>query len=160
MATPEVGATTGIAAAVSAGALAAMSARNLKVGYDSMTEFRAKIGTILDGLRGSPGARSSVGDQQVDRAALGSGGEFPEADALAKCYAHAQAQLVQLAETADRLIDALGIAVDGAARGYQNLDEDERRRFHSVNTEVYEQREEFKAGRADAHRTDKKQQTF
>ncbi|MEV6104492.1 hypothetical protein AB0M28_07200 [Streptomyces sp. NPDC051940] len=122
-----------------------MSARNLRVSYETMETFRNRVQGILSTLRDSKAAPQVVADQRVESHALHSGPKFAEAEALSAQYTAVQLRLTQMADVADRLLDALGIALRGAEHGYQNLDEDERRRFHSVNTEVYERQEQAKS---------------
>lgn len=132
-----------------------MSVSNLKVSYESMETFRNRVRTVLDELRNSKAAPTAVADQQVESHALHSGTSFAEAEALTRHYTAVQQNLTQMADLADRLLDALAIALRGAEHGYQNLDEDERQRFHSVNTEVYEKHEQTRpektAPPADGH---------
>ncbi|MQY16176.1 hypothetical protein SRB5_63720 [Streptomyces sp. RB5] len=125
--------------------LEAMSASNLKVSYESMGDFRKQVQSALDTLRNSKGAPQVVADQTVEQHALHSGSSFAEAEGLTAHYTAVQQTLTQMADLVDRLLDALEIAMRGAESGYQNLDEDERRRFHTVNTEVYDRREQARS---------------
>jgi hypothetical protein len=86
---------------------------------------------------GPAGSSAQVGEERVSRAALSGGGHaFPEADGLFTQYNRVHERLTSLSKLLGQQIEALGIAVHGADIGFDNLDEELRRRFHAIQTRV------------------------
>lgn len=103
----------------------------------ALSTFKKRIDTLLSTFEGSAGSSTQVGDQRVSRAALGGGGHaFPEADGLFSQYHRVHERLTSLSKLLGQQIEALGIAVHGADIGFDNLDEEQRRRFHAIQTRV------------------------
>ncbi|MFK4071831.1 hypothetical protein [Streptomyces sp. NPDC029674] len=119
------------------GDAAPSSGADVKRGLEALKTFRRRINTLLTEFEGSAGSASKVGAQKVSRGSFsGSGSAFPEADALYSQYDQVHERLTSLSKMLGDQIDAMGIAVHGADVGFDNLEEDLRQRFWTIQTRV------------------------
>jgi hypothetical protein len=112
-------------------------AKNLKVEAESLLGFKKRVDGILTDLES--GATSNISSQVVARTSFG--GEFSEAGDLYAQYNRVHSLLTTLSRTLGDQIEAMGIAVLGAKNGFQNMDDDVRRRFWEIQTRA-QQREQ------------------
>ncbi|MFD9411058.1 hypothetical protein ACFWBN_29095 [Streptomyces sp. NPDC059989] len=131
-----MGAAAGTAAAISAQA-AAQTAAALKIEYDSLTEYKNMVKVLLDDLTGSNADHKKLADGTLPAAKLGHG--FPEADALFKSYDTVITELQKLSKGLADQIEALGIAIMTAGKGYGDVDEDTQRRMVAIAKEAEKQ---------------------
>jgi hypothetical protein len=76
---------------------------------------------MLSTLDGSDASRTRLSAQGLDEGHLGTG--FGEVVTLLAAYRLVHANLQTLSQTLADQIEAMGIAIDISARGYQNVDE-------------------------------------
>ncbi|MFF3261053.1 hypothetical protein [Streptomyces sp. NPDC002932] len=105
---------------------------------ESLQKFKIRVDKLLTKLDGSPAAHSRITEQKVDKAAYGSA-DFPEAMGLDMAYTKVHERLTLLSKTLSDQLEAMGITVDLADRGYENVDQDHSERLHAIQqrTETY-----------------------
>ena len=127
------------------GSAPAPSTKNLKRGAEALKKFKKRVDTILSELEESPASKSKVADQRITRGSLSAGNAaFAEADGLFGEYNRVHTELTTLSQTLSDQIEAMGIAVHGADVGFNNLEEDVRRRFWAIQTRTHERAEQAK----------------
>lgn len=125
------------------GGVSATRAANLEVSGEALSTFMKRVDTVLSELESSAGNPKRVGAQTIRPASLNSGkqGAFPEAEDLYSQYNAVHEKLTSLSRTLHLQIEAIGIAVQGAHRGFDNLEEEQRRRFYEIQTEIEDLRD-------------------
>ncbi|MFI8344973.1 hypothetical protein ACIF8W_33605 [Streptomyces sp. NPDC085639] len=128
--------TLGIAGPMGAIAGAAYSAATaaLRVEFDSMSEYKRMVDGLLDELTGSDADHKKLADGKLPASKLGKG--FTEVDALFKSYDTVVTQLQNLSKGLAGTIEALGIAVLSAGKGYDGVDEETKRRMAAIAREA------------------------
>lgn len=101
---------------------------------ESLKSFKTRVDKLLTALDGSPAAHSRITEQKVTAAAYGTG--FPEATGLSGAYDTVHARLTELSKTLGEQLEAMGITVDLADRGYQNVDQEYAERLHAIQKRV------------------------
>ncbi|WP_052391375.1 hypothetical protein [Streptomyces sp. NRRL B-24484] len=102
----------------------------VKVEVENLQTFKNKVDAILKDLDGSPASHGEVSQQQLQSWQLGQ--NFGQAGSLMSAYATVHANLEQLSRTLSLQIEAMSASIDMAARGYDNADEEQRQKFHSI----------------------------
>lgn len=122
------------------GGPSAARAANLEVTSEALTTFQKRVDTVLRDLDASAGNPNKVDAQTINKSSLHNEAAraFPEAEGLYTSYNIVHTQLVTLSKTLKLQLEAIGIAVKGAHIGFDNLEEDQRRRFWSIQTEIAE----------------------
>ncbi|MFF3637171.1 hypothetical protein ACIRU2_05705 [Streptomyces sp. NPDC101169] len=114
-----------------------MSAANLKASGDALKKFVGRVDAVLKDLEGSAGNPTRVGQQAIRKGSLSSAaGTFNEADALYGTFNAVHERLTTLSRTLHLQIEAIGIAVLGAKGTFDNLEEEQRRRFWEIHSEI------------------------
>ncbi|CAL9612407.1 hypothetical protein [Streptomyces sp. enrichment culture] len=130
------------------GGASAARAANLEVTGEALSTFVKRVDSALRNLEGSAGDPTRIGAQRIKPSSLNSGstGAFPEAHALYLQYNRVHEELTSLSKTLHLQIEAIGIAVRGAHVGFDNLEEEQRRRFQQIQTQI-RQIEDARGGR-------------
>ncbi|WP_141698522.1 hypothetical protein [Streptomyces lushanensis] len=116
---------------------------DLNVDASELIKFKNRVDGLLTKLDASPAAPTRVEGGQVARGDLGTG--FAEADELYAVHKRVHTELQNLSQGLAGQIEALGIAVDGSRKGYENIDDDIRRRMQRISRsarEEYDRRQE------------------
>ncbi|MFF8833540.1 hypothetical protein [Streptomyces sp. NPDC015131] len=111
-------------------------AGDLERGVGALTTFQSRVDTLLKELEGGAAGSSQVALERVTRDALGTGLKFLEADGFFAQYSRVHAALVQLSKSLGEQLELLRIAVHAADVGYDNVDEEARRRFYELRTRL------------------------
>lgn len=129
--------TLGLAGPVGAIAGAAYSAASaaLRVEFDSMSEYKRMVDGLLDELTGSDADHKKLADDKLPASKLGKG--FAEVDALFKSYDTVITELQNLSKGLAGQIEALGIAVLTAGKGYGGVDEETKQRMAAIAREAH-----------------------
>ncbi|MFE5559089.1 hypothetical protein [Streptomyces sp. NPDC056544] len=124
--------TLGIAGPMGAIAGAAYTAANaaLRFEFDSLSEYKRMVDSLLDDLTGSDADHKKLADDKLPATKLGKG--FAEVDALFKSYDTVVTELQKLSKGLAGQIEALGIAVLSAGKGYDGVDEETKRRMLAI----------------------------
>ncbi|MEV5551768.1 hypothetical protein AB0L35_37525 [Streptomyces sp. NPDC052309] len=120
------------------GGVSAARAANLEVTGEALSAFVKRVDGVLRDLEGSPGNPTRVGAQTIKQGSLASGSvsRFPEALDLYLEYNRVHEKLTSLSKMLHLQIEAIGIAVKGAHVGFDNLEEEQRRRFWAIQTQI------------------------
>ncbi|MFG3494519.1 hypothetical protein [Streptomyces sp. NPDC047928] len=85
---------------------------------------------LLRSLAESPAEHKKIGEQKVTADAYGTG--FSAATDLHTAYEKVRTRLEGLSRTFGETIEALGITVDIAQKGYGGIDQEEKERFEQI----------------------------
>lgn len=118
----------GVAAGVANAVMA--QARALAVEYESMTAYKNRVDALLRSLGGSEADAGRLAHGTLPAGTLGRG--FAEADALFTAYATVHGELRKLSAGLAGQIEALGIAIQTAGRGYGGVDEETQARMRAL----------------------------
>ncbi|MFG2125321.1 hypothetical protein [Streptomyces sp. NPDC048710] len=120
------------------GGVSATRAANLEASGEALSDFASKVDTVLSDLESSAGNPVKVGAQAIKQTSLTSGAEgaFPEAHDLYNQYKRVHNELTSLSKSLHLQIEAIGIAVQGARVGFDNLEEEQRQRFWAIQGQV------------------------
>ncbi|MDX3733546.1 hypothetical protein [Streptomyces caniscabiei] len=123
-----------------AGGVSAARAANLEASGEALDKFVKRVDAVLRDLETSAGNPTKMGAQTIRSTSLSAGadGIFPEADGLYTQYNRVHRELTSLSKTLHLQIEATAIAVQGAHRGFDNLEEELRRRFYAIQGELRE----------------------
>ncbi|MER5631121.1 hypothetical protein [Streptomyces nitrosporeus] len=117
-------------------------AKNLRRGVDALEVFQKRVNAILADFVSSPGGEDKVEAQRVSRTSLsGQNAGFAEADGLFAQYNRVHQSLVTLSRSLSDQIEYLSLGVHAAAVGFDNVDDDTRRRFHEIEARMDAERE-------------------
>ncbi|MDN3297433.1 hypothetical protein QWM81_26005 [Streptomyces ficellus] len=113
-------------------------ASDLERGVGALRRFQQRVNTLLTELENGAAGKTKVSAQTISPASLTNGGskEFPEAHALYTQYHRVHQSLVSLSQSLGDQIEMLTIAVHAADVGFDNVDEDVRRRFAEIKARV------------------------
>ncbi|MGW0930895.1 hypothetical protein [Streptomyces sp. NPDC002644] len=109
---------------------------DLRRGVEALSSFKKRVDAVLADLNGSPANAQQVASLTLTRDALAGGGAFGEAVGLYSQYARAHERVSSLSRTLGLQIEALQIAVHGADVGFDNLEEETRRRFYEIKADL------------------------
>ncbi|GAX51471.1 hypothetical protein AQJ27_21880 [Streptomyces olivochromogenes] len=120
------------------GGVSATRAADLETSGELLTAFVNRVDAVLRDLEGSAGNPTKVSAQGIRLTSLSNGSEgvFPEAHDLYKQYDRVHQELTSLSKTLHLQIEATGIAVQGAAHGFDKLEEEQRQRFWAIQAEI------------------------
>jgi hypothetical protein len=120
------------------GGVSAARAANLEASGEALSDFASKVDKVLGNLESSAGNPAKVGAQTIKATSLTSGAEsvFPEAHGLYSQYTRVHTELTSLAKSLHLQIEAIGIAVQGARVGFDNLEEEQRQRFWAIQEQI------------------------
>ncbi|MCX4642795.1 MULTISPECIES: hypothetical protein [unclassified Streptomyces] len=144
------------------GGVSAAAAADLKVGAGVLQTFKQRVDKLLAEFEGSAGSAAKVGGHQIPRTALSGVGEFHEADGLHTQYDQVHRQITHLSKMLSLQIEAMGIAAHGAEIGFDNLEEDQRRRYWAIQVRIdreHDAAEQKKSGEPAPERSDAKKST-
>lgn len=113
-----------------------LPAEDLGRGAEALKTFQKQVDGIFQKFAESAGDTSKVSGYTVTRGAFSGAGDFAEATGLYGEYERAHQHITNLTKMLGLQIEALTIAVQGADIGFDNLEEEQRRRFHEIRTEV------------------------
>ncbi|MCC5478609.1 hypothetical protein ACFV2N_34170 [Streptomyces sp. NPDC059680] len=115
---------------------------DLRRGLEALQTFKSRVDALLDTFERSPGDPKKVGMHTLSLTSFCGTGQFAEATDLHSHYQTVHEQITSLSQTLKLQIEAMQIAVHGADIGYDKLEDDLRRRFHEIRTQVNEQIDE------------------
>ncbi|MGW6741017.1 hypothetical protein ACWGDX_09805 [Streptomyces sp. NPDC055025] len=107
---------------------------DLNVDAAELVAFKNRVDGLLTRLDNSSAAPTEMAGGTVARADLGTG--FGEADELYGVYRRVHGELQNLSRGLAGQIEALGIAVDGSRRGYENIDDEIKLRMQRISQDA------------------------
>ncbi|QGV78183.1 hypothetical protein [Streptomyces ficellus] len=113
-------------------------AGDLRRGVGALTTFQKTVNTLLTEFEGGAGGNRQVAMERVTRSSLGHAESinFAEANDFFDQYNRVHTALVRLSKSLGDQIEMLRIAVHAADVGYDNVDEEKRRRFHEIKARL------------------------
>ena len=127
-----------------------LPAEGFKVGLEALGTFKKRVDAVLSTFEGSPGSPQQIAAHALSVASFSGSGGFAEAKGLHSQYERVHERLTALSKNLGLQIEAMQIAVMGAGGNFGNIDEEERRRFWEIRTEIGRQHEEAERERAAA----------
>lgn len=119
---------------------------DLRKGVGALEKFQKSVNALLAELESSPAGKSKVAAQTVSRTSFsGQNACFAEADGLYTQYNRVHESLVTLSKSLGDQIEYLSLGVHAAAVGFDNVDDETRRRFYEIQTDMDEERERAQA---------------
>ncbi|MFG2117035.1 hypothetical protein ACGFRB_31085 [Streptomyces sp. NPDC048718] len=115
---------------------------DLKVGVGALKKFRDRVDGIIADLEGGNAGAGKVGMERVTRASFGTGIPFAEAEGFYAEYNRVHKSLVSLSKSLSGQIELLLIGVHAADVGYDNVDNEQRRRFYEIRARLDRERDE------------------
>lgn len=110
---------------------------DLERGVSALRNFQRRVNALLADLESSEAGKAKVAAQTVSRASLSGGNTcFGEADGLYTQYNRVHQALVSLSRTLGDQIECLSIGVHAAEVGFDNVEEDVRRRFAVIQARI------------------------
>ncbi|MFG3509821.1 hypothetical protein ACGF5F_30445 [Streptomyces sp. NPDC047821] len=129
-------------------------AGDLERGVGALKKFRSRVDAVLRELESGEGGAAKVATERVTRASFG--GNFGEAEGFYQEYNRVHKALVALSKSLGDQIELLTIGVHAADVGYDNVDEQQRRRFHEIQARLDQERDAA-TERAEAKRREQEQ---
>ncbi|WP_329062786.1 hypothetical protein [Streptomyces sp. NBC_01429] len=115
---------------------------DLKLQIAALKKFRSHVDVLLSELEGGAAGNAKVAAQTISRSSLsGRNAPFAEADGLYSQYNRVHEALVSLSRTLGDQIEVLSIGVHAAAVGFNNVEEDVRRRYAEIRTRIDQEHE-------------------
>ncbi|MCG7524227.1 hypothetical protein MHW47_07185 [Streptomyces sp. OfavH-34-F] len=109
-------------------------APDLAASGESLKHFKTRVDRLLTTLDASPAAHGRLGEQRLGTAAYGT--DFAEAMMLSLTYKVVHLRLTQLSRTLGEQLEAMGLTVALADRGYENVDQEYADRLHAIQKRV------------------------
>ncbi|HET9382142.1 MAG TPA: hypothetical protein VFP69_15095 [Streptomyces sp.] len=106
----------------------------------ALSTFKKRVDDLLTAFEESAGGSSKVARHRLSEAAFGTG-NFPEAKALHLEYERVHERITALSRQLGLQMEAMRIAVHGVDVTFDNLEEEQRYRFHQIRTEANQERD-------------------
>jgi hypothetical protein len=116
-------------------AAVAAAAKDLVYELGEMDNFKKRVDELLAKLNDSEAAPDKVGEDRLERHKLG-GGDFKEAAFLYESYNIVHTELENLSKVLGMQIEGMRLAVQVSQTGYDDVDDDIRRRMRALNAEI------------------------
>ncbi|WP_063885298.1 MULTISPECIES: hypothetical protein [unclassified Streptomyces] len=114
---------------------------DLERGVGELKKFRDRVDGIITELASGAGGAAGLNRNRMTRASLGVGIPFTEADGFSAEYDRVHGALVALSKSLGGQIELLQIGVYAADVGYDNVEDEQRRRFHGIQARLADERE-------------------
>ncbi|MFD6338398.1 hypothetical protein [Streptomyces sp. NPDC060210] len=110
---------------------------DLEKGVGALKRFQTRVNALLTDLENGAAGNKKVAAHRISRSSF-SGGNLPfaEADGFFTQYNRVHAELVKLSKSLGDQIEMLSIGVHAAEVGFNNVEEDLRQRFHTIQTRL------------------------
>lgn len=116
-------------------------AADVRRGYMALSTFKKRVDDLLTAFEASAGGSSKVAAHRLPATSFGAG-DFPEAKALHVEYERVHERITSLSKMLGLQMEAMQIAVHGVDVTFDNLEDEQRYRFHEIRTEVNQKRDE------------------
>lgn len=101
---------------------------------ETLTVFKGKVDAMLQTLDGSDAAQPKISQQSLTADALGTG--FGESTSLLNAYNVVHANLETLSKTLADQIQAMSIAINVSANGYQNVETSQQETLWQIRNQT------------------------
>ncbi|TQF03714.1 hypothetical protein E6W39_17595 [Kitasatospora acidiphila] len=113
-----------------------VSAADLKVEVETLSEFKKKVDAMLQSLDDSDASTPKISQQSLDQDHVGA---FPDATNLLGAYDVVHQNLQTLSTTLSDQIQAMSIALNINMNGYQNVEDSQRQALWKIYNQTDEQ---------------------
>lgn len=113
---------------------------DVRRGLMALSAFKKRVDALLTDFEESAGGSSKVARNRLSETAFGSG-NFPEAKALHLEYERVHERITALSRQLGLQIEAMRIAVHGVDVTFDNLEDEQRFRFHQIRTQVSQEQD-------------------
>ncbi|MGW0787696.1 hypothetical protein ACWD04_05455 [Streptomyces sp. NPDC002911] len=118
---------------------AGIAAASLATELTSFKKFRNRIDELLSDLKKSPAGPRKLAEDPISRQQFGGGeNRWAEAASLFTSYEKVITELETLSKLLSDCIEGMSIAVLASHNGYENIDDDTRRRMLAISDGVEE----------------------
>ncbi|MYW16803.1 hypothetical protein GT039_14675 [Streptomyces sp. SID2955] len=115
----------------------------MRRGIDALQKFKGKLDDALADFEEGHGGPSKVAQQSLSRASFGgTHAQFDEANDLHTAYETVHTRLTHLSKTLGLHIESLKLASHAADATYDGTEEEVRRRFWQIHTQITTQYQE------------------
>ncbi|MER8044230.1 hypothetical protein [Streptomyces sp. NPDC094032] len=111
------------------------AAASLAVEVNELAHLKDRVDALLTGFEGSNAGPGKIGEDWLEEAALAGPG-FHEAGYLFSSYTVVRDELIKFSKVLGLQMESMKIAIDLSKSGYENIDDDIRRRMRSLNTQI------------------------
>ncbi|WP_367320479.1 hypothetical protein [Streptomyces sp. HUAS ZL42] len=115
---------------------------SMRASLEALGTFKKRVDAVLATFESSPGSAQKIGTQTLSAGSFSGAGGFAEAKGLHSQYERVHERLTTLSKNLGLQIEAIQIAVMGAHGDFSNLEEEQRRRFWEIQTDISRQQEE------------------
>ncbi|MGC0312485.1 hypothetical protein [Kitasatospora acidiphila] len=113
-----------------------VSAADLKVEVETLSEFKKKVDAMLTSLKDSDASEPMISQQSLDQSHVG---DFDDATSLLNAYDVVHQNLQTLSTTLSDQITAMSIAININMVGYTNVEEEQRQALWKIHNQTDEQ---------------------
>ncbi|MET9774881.1 hypothetical protein ABZ023_11555 [Streptomyces sp. NPDC006367] len=117
-------------------------AADVRRGVMALSTFKKRVDDLLKNFEESAGGPSKVSTHSLPESAFGSGA-FPEGKRLHLEYERVHERITALSKSLGLHLEAMQIAVHGVDVTFDNLEEEQRQRFHEIRAVANQTREEM-----------------
>ncbi|MEU6114970.1 hypothetical protein ABZ840_10645 [Streptomyces sp. NPDC047117] len=121
---------------------------HVKLGPGELRSLKKKVDGALRKLESSAGSKEKLRQEIIPAASFGAS-SFGEAADLSRMYERVHTHLTNLSQTLGDQIEAMGIAVLGTQHGFETIDDDQKRRYHEIQTRTQDRYDEHHAKPSD-----------
>ncbi|MFF9771038.1 hypothetical protein ACF1GT_31435 [Streptomyces sp. NPDC014636] len=115
----------------------------MRRGIDALQAFKGKLDEALTDFEDGHGGPSKVAQQSLSRASFGgTNAQFDEAGELHSAYETVHSRLTHLSKTLGLHIESLKLASQAADATYDGTEDEVRRRFWQIHTQIATQYQE------------------
>ncbi|WP_395360853.1 hypothetical protein ACHGLA_13845 [Streptomyces sp. YH02] len=124
------------------GMTSGMRAQAVKYSADSMETFRKQVEGLIEQLQGSTAGPGQLKADPVTRTQFGGGGSaWGEAQGAYAAYDGTLSRLVELSGLLNDCLEGLGIAVVASKNGFEEMDDDVKRKMINIHQRTFEAKE-------------------
>ncbi|MBX9424955.1 hypothetical protein [Streptomyces lateritius] len=124
------------------GMASGMRAQAVKYSADSMETFRKGVEGLIEQLQGSAAGPGKLKADPVTRTQFGGGGAaWGEAQGAYAAYDGTLSRLVELSGLLSDCLEGLGIAVVASKNGFEEMDDDIKRKMIQIHQRTFEAKE-------------------
>ncbi|KUM91364.1 hypothetical protein AQI88_37510 [Streptomyces cellostaticus] len=132
----------------------------MRRGAEALSKFSDGLTSALTSFKESAGSESSLGRHALGRPSFsGTGIPFSEADDLQGQYGRVHDSLMHMSQTLGLHIEALQLAAQAADATYNGSEDEVRRRFWEIKTQIDEEYQKMHPKEHEQPRKDTRQHT-
>lgn len=111
------------------------AAASMAVEVNELAHLKDRVDALLTGFEGSNAGPGKIGEDWLEEASLAGPG-FHEAGFLFSSFNVVRDELLKFSKVLGLQMESMKIAIDLSKSGYENIDDDIRRRMRALNTQI------------------------